>query len=155
MRHHYQLTVGMVFHQPPDRFVHSVAHFVEGLGREGQIPRMIEVGIDLSREEFLEILPADSAPPRGQPEFGELIYDLDIQLVRFRDGPGGLRSSREGRRANRPNRAFCQVRGRRPGLGESDCAQPKLLEIGIHDVIRVLYFAVSDQVHLACHRRRV
>jgi len=112
---------------------------------------MIEIGRHLSRKLIVERFPTYAAPTNRQGEFTEVIVNLNLESVRGCDHQRRLYRPGERRCGHCGDRMIRKVGCRFLGLSLTVAAQAELLEVGVHDVARVLDLTMADQVHSACH----
>ena len=114
---------------------------------------MVEISFDFSRKLIVEFLPTHASPAVRKTEFGQGVHHVDLQPVGGGDCLGRLHRPGEGGCDHRSYRTTRQEGSRLLRLSSATAAQDKFLEIGVHDVIRILDFAVPDEIHLAEHGR--
>lgn len=132
----------------------SSCELIERLGCEIQIPRLLEITLELSGPFGWEIIPGDPRPAVGEFPFGEIGMHPDRDRCCAGNRLRGLESPLQRRAPHGHDGTRREIGGGLACLRVAEVAQAEAGEPRIDEMIRVVNLAVSDQMQHRRHDRR-
>jgi len=132
-----------------DGFSDAAAALRERFGRERHVVGVLEVCGQLTRKHFIKVFPTNTGPTGSDGPFSEGFVNLHTEAVASCDFVGRLQSAQQWRRHDHCHGSGSEVGARGPSLVHAKRRQAVSRQVGIDNVVRVLDFAVADEVDAA------
>lgn len=129
----------------------SVSQLLQGFVAEIEIPRGLQVALELARPLLGQVLPGHTGPIISESPFGEIRMDANWELEPGCDHGCCFEGSLEWRAPNGEDRTPNEVLGGRRSLFDSSSAQTKPRQARVDDMAGVFDFPMPNEMKHRCH----
>ena len=145
------VAMGMLGVEPPRHGSYSLCQGVESLIGERKAVRMLQIGLEVTREHRWQVAPRMTLPPPDHAPFGEVGVDLDRDRGTSGDLFGRAQRALERRGPDGYDRSRAQIATNSPRLLHTVWRQPEPGEVGVDQMPRVLDLGVANQMYQCSH----
>lgn len=151
MRDDDDVTVGVLLIESPRHCGHSVRHLDEALTGEGEVLRVLQVGLEVAREDAGDVPPRMTLPSTDHGPLGQAGIDLHRHTGARRDRFPSAQGAFQWGGPDGHDRPGAEITSHPFGLLDAVWGEAESWEVGVDQMGRIVDFGVTNQMYQGSH----